>query len=146
MPRKKISKSCKRCGIAGEWGVGGRYCFDCRVKCDDPDPHPVYKCRACKAAKAAKYRDENPEYIEEARKRRRMTFYGLTREALTELELISGCESCGDAVSLVIDHDHETGRVRGMLCNPCNTALGFLREDVKRMLSLIDYTECKTYR
>lgn len=33
-----------------------------------------------------------------------------------------------------------------MLCDPCNKALGFLREDVKRMLSLIDYTECKVYR
>ncbi len=33
-----------------------------------------------------------------------------------------------------------------MLCNPCNKALGFLREDPERMLSLIKYTKEKVYR
>lgn len=42
---------------------------------------------------------------------------------------------------LVIDHHHDTGRVRGVLCNDCNVALGLLREDVERMKNLIRYTE-----
>lgn len=38
-----------------------------------------------------------------------------------------------------VDHDHKTGRVRGMLCFLCNQALGNTRDDVKRLRGLIDY-------
>ena len=40
---------------------------------------------------------------------------------------------------LHIDHDHETGEVRGLLCHHCNTALGLLNEDVSRMAAMIAY-------
>jgi len=42
---------------------------------------------------------------------------------------------------LHVDHDHATGRVRGLLCNSCNTAIGLLRDDVGRMKSAIQYIE-----
>jgi len=29
---------------------------------------------------------------------------------------------------LVVDHNHLTGQIRGLLCNPCNTAIGLLKE------------------
>lgn len=146
MPRKAVAKACKKCGEIGRWGMGGLYCFVCRVKCDDPNPHPSYKCRACKAIKAAKLRESSPEYVEEQRQRRRATLYGLDRDELAILESLARCESCGDETDLVIDHDHSTGDVRGMLCSACNKALGFLREDVNRTLSLADYIDRKIYR
>jgi hypothetical protein len=40
---------------------------------------------------------------------------------------------------LHLDHDHATGRVRGMLCGRCNKALGLLRDDPSLVLSLISY-------
>lgn len=40
---------------------------------------------------------------------------------------------------LVIDHCHETGKVRGLLCHDCNTGIGKLREDPIRLLRAIRY-------
>ena len=57
-----------------------------------------------------------------------------------------GCAICGamkpgrdDRQHLYIDHDHETGRVRGLLCSTCNTGLGMFAEDVDRMRVAIAY-------
>jgi hypothetical protein len=56
-----------------------------------------------------------------------------------------GCAICGNGNMqtrrkfLDVDHDHETGKVRGILCSPCNTALGLLREDPTRIARLAEY-------
>lgn len=38
-----------------------------------------------------------------------------------------------------VDHDHASGRVRGILCSQCNVALGMLQEDEARILALAAY-------
>jgi hypothetical protein len=40
---------------------------------------------------------------------------------------------------LAVDHDHETGKVRGLLCSPCNSAIGQLQECPETMLRAISY-------
>ena len=43
--------------------------------------------------------------------------------------------------SPVIDHDHQTGIVRALLCRQCNAALGQFAEDVARIRGAADYLE-----
>jgi hypothetical protein len=40
---------------------------------------------------------------------------------------------------LCVDHDHDRNRVRGLLCNACNTAIGLLDEDIDRLDLAKDY-------
>jgi len=38
-----------------------------------------------------------------------------------------------------VDHDHITGKVRGLLCSPCNTGLGMFQENAQLFLKAIQY-------
>ena len=40
---------------------------------------------------------------------------------------------------LAVDHNHTTGKIRGLLCCSCNKALGLLKDDISIMKSAIDY-------
>ena len=53
------------------------------------------------------------------------------------------CAACGDDLvpgrHTHIDHDHKTGKVRGLLCKDCNLAEGFLRGSARRARLLAEY-------
>lgn len=69
------------------------------------------------------------------RTRHRVKRYGLTVERYDEMVAAQGgnCLICEkpprDGAQLAVDHDHTTGTVRGLLCRPCNLAIGTLRDD-----------------
>lgn len=76
--------------------------------------------------------------------------YGLAEAQYWEMFERQGgvCAVCGQpetqvlrgAVSqLSVDHDHTTGRVRGLLCHHCNTAIGLLRDDTAILEAAIAY-------
>lgn len=58
--------------------------------------------------------------------------YGLTRTAYDKILMTQGggCAICGNLKNrMCVDHEHESGLVRGVLCVPCNTALGALKDN-----------------
>lgn len=40
---------------------------------------------------------------------------------------------------LAVDHNHKTGEVRGLLCDPCNRAIGLLQESEQSLLKAVEY-------
>jgi hypothetical protein len=68
------------------------------------------------------------------------------RISLSELDAMrekqgNVCAICGKPDKLVIDHDHATGKVRGLLCNACNTTLGCVHDDTTILKKAIAYLE-----
>ena len=50
------------------------------------------------------------------------------------LETTRECTICGDETNLVVDHDHKTDQIRGLLCNRCNKGLGLFRDNPEFLL------------
>lgn len=69
--------------------------------------------------------------------------YGLTPADILAMLEAQGfvCAICNEAPEggPVVDHDHSTGAVRGILCSPCNTGLGHFRDDAARLLRASEY-------
>lgn len=53
------------------------------------------------------------------------------------------CAICGkpDRRRLSVDHDHDTGAVRGLLCSRCNSGIGFMDDDLTRLRAAVRYLE-----
>jgi len=100
---------------------------------------------AHRAEKAAYNKDWHTGHRDENRARRLKRNYGLTIKAFNDLLASQGekCAVCGKKNwgrwGPVIDHDHETGDVRGILCRQCNMAAGLLGDDSERARLLSAY-------
>lgn len=99
----------------------------------------------------------DPAYKEQMRLRaarnHRRCKYGVTDAEAEQLLIAQGnkCAICPQSLKLHIlgrsyyreracfDHDHATGRLRGILCNRCNRALGLLTDDVTLLARTITY-------
>lgn len=97
-------------------------------------------CRKCRAV----YRSEI----------NRGKFRGqLTDEEVKNLKKQTKCDICGGIdtagskqnkylgkqYSLVMDHNHQTGKFRGMLCNHCNRGLGNFKDNINYLKLAIEY-------
>ena len=50
------------------------------------------------------------------------------------------CAICStDTKFLVVDHDHESGEIRGLLCHSCNKGLGFFKDNINNLLKATNY-------
>ena len=72
--------------------------------------------------------------------------YGISPEEYGELldEQLSCCACCGSSdpkrkAGFVIDHDHNTGSIRGLLCHNCNIGIGLLGDTMSGLQMAVDY-------
>lgn len=105
-------------------------------------------CRECKSLHIDKpYTKRTTEIRAIKFKMRR---YGITEEEYRALYTHQSgvCAVCkraetmvikGSVCTLAVDHDHETGTVRGLLCRKCNQAIGLFKENVEWMEIAIAY-------
>lgn len=89
-------------------------------------------------------RQRTPEYKENARTRDLKRSFDLTPEQYQEMsEAQNGvcaiCKRPDRKKALAVDHNHETGKVRGLLCNPCNRALGLFQDSADVLTTAADY-------
>lgn len=107
------------------------------------------KCKKCAIQKTRDWQVKNPEkyaaLIERNLKvrepRRRADRYGLTVDELNDMIEKAGgrCNICKRERQLRVDHDHVTGKVRGLLCHGCNTSLGAFEDNVDHLLAAVEY-------
>lgn len=109
---------------------------------------PVSQCTPCRVAYNKAYRAQNKEKVLEIERKSKLKMtYGITPEQYdTMLEKQDGkCAICsakkpgGRTKMFFIDHCHNNGNVRGLLCMRCNTGLGLFLDNPKFLLNAISY-------
>lgn len=110
------------------------------------------RARANNRAGTKRFREQNPErYREHCRRARLKKAFGISIEEYEALLAAQGgkCATCDSTEAdsrgwrLHTDHDHATGRIRGLLCGPCNRAIGLLNDDAERFAALAQYLSDK---
>jgi hypothetical protein len=157
----------KRCKICGELkrlddfyrapGARDGYRLDCK-QCNlaaraakyRENPRPtIERVIRWQQKNREQYQARQREYVESGkksisnRKSHLKRKYGLTLEAFAELLASQGggCAICGRTDADNVDHDHATGRVRGILCFKCNVAIGLVDEDPDRAHAAAAYLD-----
>lgn len=110
-------------------------------------------CKSCKNEYNRKYYAANRD---KERKRSRLNRYGLTEYTFANLwdKQCGECGICGTQMldigdyatgrnrpeaACCVDHDHETGAVRGLLCMSCNLLLGYAKDSPQRLEAAKQY-------
>ena len=107
-------------------------------------------CMACKECCAAYA--QRPEVLKRKSERYRTKKYGISPEEYNTMVETQGgvcliCHQPGDTrFGLVVDHDHDSGAIRGLLCANCNQGIGHLQDDPDRMRRAADYVAMHNWR
>ena len=146
-----ITKKCKKCGETDFYKSGG--CKNCvkarnnKYRAEHPEEararHKKYHAEHHEEH-CARNKKHYAEHREEARAIALMRNYGITIEEYDNMFAAQNgiCAICGkpqNGKRLFVDHNHETDKVRGLLCQNCNIALGHMGDDAQLLIKAIDY-------
>jgi hypothetical protein len=138
----------KQCAKCKKWLPHSNFAVDSKER-----DGLFYQCRTCKAQRRKQTYDPHKVRI-----RRLRNDYGITLKDYDQMLAEQGgvCAVChrpethtrnhmdvktNEIRRLSVDHDHNTGDARALLCSSCNVALGRMDEDPERIRSLADYAD-----
>jgi hypothetical protein len=101
-----------------------------------------YQCNQCRA-KANRARLQKQGALQAFYKKHNVRKYGIELDDVKRMEAEQDfcCAICGERKPLSIDHNHATGKVRGLLCCGCNAGLGNFADRPDLFLKAIDYVK-----
>lgn len=107
-------------------------------------------CKTCARKRVTKYKKtKGSDYLKD---RRLMDVYGITLETYNKmfLEQKGCCYICKNHQSLfqrslAVDHCHRTGKVRALLCDKCNVALGLVDDNIELLKLMISYLSTHSF-
>lgn len=136
-------------------------CADCKEDKPLSDYHKANgkrlgvagRCKECQSAYHKQWYAKNRERkLKDWRRINLALKYGITEREWDEILAAQGggCAICGVSAGYIrsdrggvkrlsVDHDHQTGAVRGLLCDACNTGLGKFRDDPGLLARAISY-------
>jgi Recombination endonuclease VII len=104
-------------------------------------------CKSCCNAASKAWAKENPApYKATARRTKHLLRYGITQQDYESMFVAQNgvcaiCSSRANRDRLDVDHCHSTGKVRGLLCGCCNSAIGLLRDNPALIMTAAKYVE-----
>lgn len=164
-----LTKQCNKCNDVKVFADFPRsktapsgYAYECKAcmaerarlrRQKDPDKQKAYQKSRSKenAEYARKWRKENKERHKQNKRRFYLKDkYNITTDLYDEMRTLQDCKCyiCGKhendipnagPTALNVDHCHDTGQVRKLLCMSCNIALGKVNDDVEILQRCIDY-------
>ncbi|MFD3584443.1 endonuclease VII domain-containing protein [Streptomyces sp. NPDC058683] len=176
MASEEGAKRCVRCGERKPHAAFDRkrsnldglqrHCRDCRTNYHCRAPEPLgparvpeghKRCRGCGEVKPhSEWHRKGDGFAGRCKARRAAVqpAHHLRRKyGLTEVERDAMVASqhgpraiCLSAPPVHVDHCHKTGRVRGVLCFNCNSAIGLLRDDPETINRAADYLEGNAWK
>jgi hypothetical protein len=134
------TKVCTKCGVEKPLSEFARR--------KNSEPSLKSACKECHRERARGYWKIKPLPKEVQRERNLRKSFGIGVEEYNKLLkaqggscAICGTYACASGRNFAVDHDHKTGKVRGLLCKFCNTALGQFQDSRDYLLNAIEYLE-----
>jgi len=145
-------RKCRKCKLNEVPQNSRKFCDYCKLKLKACECGTIFKSRKHNFCKLCRMSKGNIGQCQSCNKTRHIYFnsticttcykfitkYAITIEELKRLRSINNCGICGITVfhhaknkgnAAVIDHDHITGKVRGILCVQCNIIEGMIRDE-----------------
>jgi predicted methyltransferase len=113
-----------------------------KARIKNKNPNSLAKARE----RQRKWAASNPEKAFITMQNARLAKYGIDLAKRSEMSINQDhkCKICGKPEDLqtkkmAVDHCHETGKVRGLLCDPCNRGLGLFYDNPETLLKAANY-------